>query len=213
MDRKGQNLTLSGLVTIALTMILAIVLIVVAVIIIGSIRDTDLVTADETRTVANNTITTLLFDETSYIVSGNIVPNNTDSPGVAGGMVDGTLIITNATTGEVVFDNSTSPNLGAGNFSRIDLVHGLVNLTDAAPIVSNDSLHIVNTSSNFNVSYSYLVPVRSEGYNASLSGSGFFTNLTTQFPLLGTIITLVSVISVIMAAFAFGRRGRGGGGL
>ena len=58
-----------------------------------------------------------------------------------------------------------------------------------------------------------VITADSEAFNISNNGLNFFTNLSSQFPLLGTIITLVLVISVIIAAFAFGRGGKGGGGL
>ena len=52
---------------------------------------------------------------------------------------------------------------------------------------------------------------QSAAYNITNQGLGFFDNLSSQFPLLGTIIILVLVIVVVIAAFSFRGRGAGGG--
>ena len=54
------------------------------------------------------------------------------------------------------------------------------------------------------------VTANSIAFNVTDQGLGFFDNLSSQFPLLGTIIILVLVIVVVIAAFSFRGRGRGG---
>lgn len=198
LDKKGQLVSFSTMPSIAITMLVVTMLVVVGAILLAAVKTENTLLPDETRTIVNETITFVVDENTSLIVGGNIEPGNNDFPGVAGFINDGTLIMTNSTNGDVVFDNTTSPNLGAGNFSTIDLVQAVANLTNETVLVMN-------------VSYSYDVPERSDAFNITTQGEGFFDNLSSQFPLLGTIIILVLVIAVVIAAFSFRSRGRGGG--
>ena len=207
MNKKGQLVSFSSMPSIAITMLVVTMLVVIGAILLAAVKTENTLLGDETRVIVNETISIGNATNTSLIVSGNIDPGANDQPGVAGQIVDGSLIITNASDGTTLFDNTTSPNLGAGNFSTIDLVHAVVNLTAGADGIGFNWTN----SNNANISYSYDVPQRSSAYNITTQGEGFFDNLSSQFPLLGTIIILVLVIVVVIAGFAFrggGRRGK-----
>ena len=172
------------LAPIALGFIVLAIILAVGSIVVSDLREDQRTT--EAFTVTNQSVT--------------LADNATTVTGVSGSGI--TLSLTQ------VLNQSSAINIA--NFT---LSNNLSLAWNAGDDASYDYYFGSDTTPDLNVSFTWSRDVRDGAYNATTSGLSALDNMTSQTPLLATVIIFAVIIGIVIGFFAIsGKKRMGGGG-
>lgn len=190
MNTKGQ-VTFGSLASFILLVAIAAVAGVVFAILMATLQSDQLST--QSTAVVNESNTTAIQVGTEYSLAESSAATNR----LGYSLASANFAAINATAGCGAGGGCEA--IAAGNFT--------VNANGTFVLTFGTTYN--DTAMNFTYTYTYTF--QDADYNVSRNTLGFYTNLSDQWTLLGTVVGLVLVVSIVLVVFS--RRSGSGGGI